>query len=156
MGFFVETLKLRAWSFVKIPLIHFTRPTIIAMNGDRTEIKIPLNWKTRNHLKSMYFGSLAVGADLCVGLVAMREINASGEKIALVFKDFKADYKKLAKDDVHFICEEGAVARDLVQKAVASKERQSMAINGYAVVPSIDPKERVMEFTLTLSLKAKS
>jgi acyl-coenzyme A thioesterase PaaI-like protein len=155
VGFLVETLKLRAWAFLKIPLIHFTRPSIIAMGKDRTEIKIPLNRKTRNHLKSMYFGSLAVGADLCVGLVAMREIEKSGEKISLVFKDFKADYKKRALGDVHFICEEGAKARALVEKAAVSKERQNASINGYAVVPSVDPNERVMEFALTLSLKAK-
>lgn len=104
----------------------------------------------------MYFGALSVGADLCIGLLAMHQIDLSKQKVVLIFKDFKADYKKLALGDVHFVSQEGAKVKALVARAIQTKERQNETIYGYAVVPSVNPEEKIMEFWLTLSLKAKS
>ena len=40
----------------------------------------------------MYFGVLSVGADVTGGFLAMKLIQASKSKIALIFKDFHADF----------------------------------------------------------------
>ena len=42
----------------------------------------------------MYFGVLAVGADVTGGFLAMRYIQGSTSKIALIFKDFKTDGRR--------------------------------------------------------------
>jgi hypothetical protein len=156
MGYAWQTLKLRLFALAKIPLIHYVRPCIVSLTDGESVIKIPFKRRNKNHLNSMYFGTLSVGADLCVGLLATHHMEKASERVVLVFKDFKADFKKLTRGDVHFICKEGDKVRDLVTKTIQTKERQSMGITGYAVVPSIDPNDVVMEFTLTLSLKSKS
>lgn len=156
MNHFLDTLKLRLFAFLKIPLINYVRPKIIEINENISRVQIPLLSRNKNHLRSMYFGALSVGADLCIGLLATEAIKHSGKKVVLVFKDFKADFKKLAKGDVEFICEEGQQVQELVNKTIQTQSRQSQEIHGYAVVPDIDPKDVVMSFTLTLSLKDKS
>ena len=98
-----NTIFVRLFGFMKVPLIFWVDPSVVKMDDHECIIKIPLNRRTKNHLNSMYFGVLCTGADIAGGLVAMNEITASKKKVALSFKDFKADFLKRAEGDVHFI-----------------------------------------------------
>lgn len=153
--FWRETLGVRIFAWWKIPILGFCSPTIIDLSAERVEVKIPLGWRTRNHLRSMYFGALAVGADTAVGLIAMNRIKASGKRVDLIFKDFKASYHRRAEGPVHFICDSGREVTELVNAALASSERVQKPIRARAIVPSINPDEVVAEFELTLSLKRR-
>ena len=151
----LDKIKFKLFTIFKVPLIHYTRPQVIKNQNDKTIIKIPFLKRNKNHVNSVYFGALSIGADMCVGLQAMYHINKTAEKVILVFKDFKADFKKRAMSDVHLICEEGALCEQAVEKAIQSKERVNQPIKGYAICPKISD-DVVMEFELTLSLKVKS
>ena len=118
------------------------------------EVQIKLNRRTRNHLKSMYFGVLSVGADVTGGFLAMKYISESKSKISLIFKDFQADFLKRAEGNVHFICSEGSTIQSLIQKAEKTGERENMPLHITASVPSISPNP-VAKFILTLSIKKK-
>lgn len=150
---FFSTLKLGFFAITKIPLIFFLGPKIIKLNDEVSEAVIPLTYRSRNHLRSQYFGALAVGADLCIGLIATHHIKKSRKKISLVFKDFTANFKKLAKADVHFHCQEGRKIEALVNKALVTGSRQNATIHGFATTPKVSGDEIIMDFTLTLSLK---
>src|SRR4051794_12547209 len=56
-----EKFYLRAFGFFKVPLIFYVAPSIVELSDRRCVIRVPLNRRTRNHLGSMYFGTLAVG-----------------------------------------------------------------------------------------------
>ncbi len=151
-----ETLAMRAFGWAKIPLLAFCSPSVLEINSKRCEVKLPLGWRTKNHLGSMYFGALAVGADCAGGLIAFRMIQNSGAKVSLVFKDFTAQFHKRPEADVHFICEDGEAITALVRAAEASEERQNLAVKIRAVCPSISTTDVVADFVLTLSLKKKT
>lgn len=153
MGLFVENLKLRLFALAKIPLIFFCRPQILKVDDQSVLVKIPLRYRTRNHVQSMYFGALSVGADLSIGLLATYQIQKAGRKIVLVFKDFKADFVKRAMDDVYFSSTEGDKVTKLIEKVIATGERQNATIHGYAYTKKNGNEEIVAEFDLTLSLK---
>ena len=146
---------LKVFSLTKIPLLWFCRPKIINLSAECIEIKIPLKRRTKNHLNSMYFGALSVGADITGGFLAMMCIQESKKKVALIFKDFKANFLKRAEGDVHFICNEGVAITSLVEKTINSGKRENMIVHINAIVPSIS-NDVVAEFKLTLSLKDKS
>ena len=150
-----DTMFVRLFGFMKVPLIFWVSPTVVRMDDQECVIKIPLNRRTKNHLNSMYFGVLCTGADLAGGLVAMNEITASKKKVALSFKDFKADFLKRAEGDVHFIVTQIPEIKKFVADVIKSGERMNMPVEIKAVVPSINPEEVVATFVLTLSLKAK-
>jgi len=150
-----DTLFVRLFGFMKVPLIFWVSPSVIKMDDKECIIKIPLNRRTKNHLNSMYFGVLCTGADLAGGLVAMNEITASKKKVALSFKDFKADFLKRAEGDVHFIVTQIPEIKKFVAEVIKSGERMNMPVEIKAVVPSINPDEVVATFVLTLSLKSK-
>ena len=148
------TLQMYLFGLMKIPLIFFCRPRVIRISDTGLEVKIKLNRRTKNHLKSMYFGVLAVGADLTGGFLAMNLIHRSNYKINLIFKDFHADFLKRAEGDVHFVCEEGLAISELVELTEKTGERHNLPVNVTASVPSISD-EPIAKFILTLSLKKK-
>jgi len=119
-------------------------------------VRLPLCRRTRNHLGSMYFGALAIGADCAGGLLAMDQIKRSGGKVALVFKSFQATFLKRPEADVYFICEDGPAIRDQVRRALESETRitEPMAIRA-AVKLADGTFDPVAEFQLELSLKRK-
>ncbi len=151
-----DTMFVRLFGFMKVPLIFWVSPSVVTMNDEECVIKIPLNRRTKNHLKSMYFGVLCTGADIAGGLVAMNEITASGKRVALSFKDFQADFLKRAEGDVHFKVTQIKEIKKFVAEVIKSGERMNFPVEINAVVPSINPNEVVAKFVLTLSLKVKS
>ena len=154
---FKQTLSIRLLGWTKIPLLASVRPTVVELDPERCVIRIPLRRWSRNHLGSMYFGALAIGADIAGGLLAVEQIRKAGAKVSLAFKSFRADFLKRPESDVYFICEEGAKVRDLVARTLASEERLGEMVRIQAAVRlpdgSYDP---VAEFTLELTLKKSS
>ena len=148
------TWQMRLFGLMQIPLIFYCWPKVVSISDTRLEVKIKLNRCTKNHLGSMYFGVLSVGADVTGAFLAMEFIRASNSNISLIFKDFHADFLKRAEGDVHFICSEGRAIRELIKKAEETGERESMPVHVIASVPSIS-EDPIAKFILTLSIKKK-
>lgn len=136
-------------------MIAFTAPNFLELSAHQAIVKIPLAYRTKNHLGSMYFGALAVGADLVVGGLAWHLIQSSGQLLDMIFKDFQAEYLKRAEGDVIFVCEEGEAISEMIADVVAAKERRNRSISAYALVPERCGDEKVASFRLTLSLKLR-
>jgi acyl-coenzyme A thioesterase PaaI-like protein len=150
-----ENLLVRIFAFTKIRMLHFVAPYLLELTDERCVIRIRLNRRTRNHLNSMYFGVMAAGADMAGGVMAMRLIQKSRRRIALLFKDFKAEFLKRAEGDTLFTCNDGPAVRALVEEAIATGERVNATVHVTATVPSKFGNEPVAQFELTLSLKVK-
>lgn len=149
-----QTLYLRAFGFLKVPLISYVRPSVVRLTEEEAVVKIPLGYRTRNHLKSMYFGTLAVGADCAGGLLAMHLIKKSGANVSLVFKNFRADFHKRPTADVHFTCKDGGRIWKQIRETVKGGKRTNQPLQIVATTPKVSGDEPVATFELTLSLKA--
>lgn len=150
------TWFLRSFGFWKVPLIFYCRPSVVEFSSETVIVKIPFKRRNRNHLKSMYFGTLAVGADVAGGMLAMNLIRKSGRKISLVFKDFKAEFLMRPEGDTYFTCNDGQAVKNLIDETIRTGERVNMPLKITATVPEISGDEPVAEFILTLSLKDKT
>lgn len=148
------TAFINGLSLLKIPLLAFCTPRVIVLDHERSEVRIGLGWRTRNHLGVMYFGALAMGAELSIALKAVEEIQRSGMRIDFLFQDFKADFRRRADGDVNFICLEAAQVAALVEKAKNSDERHAAHFKGAAYVVG-KPDEPVMTYELTLTMKRR-
>jgi acyl-coenzyme A thioesterase PaaI-like protein len=151
-----ETAVLRLFGLTQIPMLFLARPRVLTLDDTRAEVVIPLGRMTRNHLHSMYFGVLAMGADCAGGILAMKHIDDLGGDVSIIFGEFHAKFLKRAEGDTHFVCTDGPAVRELVRKAVETGERQTGPIRVVATVPSLTGDEPVAEFTLALSLKKKA
>lgn len=150
-----ETAFVRLFS-LKIPLLLFTGPRVVEIDEEGCAIEIPLGWRTRNHLGSMYFGVLCVGADVAGGLNAVRLIQGRHKGVSLVFADLRAEFLKRADGDVLFRCRDGRRIAEAVRQASETGERVTLPVEVVATVPSKHGDEPVARFTLGLSLKQRS
>jgi len=103
----------------------------------------------------MYFGTLGIGADCAVGVLAMHLIDKQQAPISLIFKSFSAEFLKRAESDVHFHCTQGKEVSRLVNEAITSEERVQSTVEVIATTPTIN-NEVVAKFTMVLSLKRLS
>lgn len=149
-------LFVRLFTFLKLPLLNWIKPSILELNDEMAILKVPLCRRTKNHLGTMYFGALSMGGEGVVATTAVDEIRKSGARIDFVFKEFHAQFLKRAEGDVHFICEEPRQVRELIKKSISSKERETQEFRSYAIVPSKSPTEIVAEFRVSLSVKFRS
>jgi acyl-coenzyme A thioesterase PaaI-like protein len=150
-----ETGKLRLWTFLRVPMAFFLSPSVVEVTARRSVIRIPLTWRSKNHLGSMYFGALCVGADLAGGLLALRRIEESGRKVSLIFGEVRGRFLKRAEGDALFTCEDGQAISELVHRVIASGEREERPVRVVVTVPEKLGNEPVAEFLLALSLKRR-
>jgi len=149
------TVGLRLFGLKKIPMIYFVKPSVVEMTNERVVVRIPLRRKTRNHIGSMYFGALSVGADCAVGALAMHLINQQPEQISLIFRNFSVEFHMRAEGDVEFCCSQGIEISKLIAKIASSEERDEMLVEVIATVPDLSD-DPVATFRLTLSMKKQA
>lgn len=154
--YFVENAFMQFFGATKVPVLFFLQPRVVELSHSTCVIKIPLTWRSKNHLKSMYFGALAAGADCAGGFMAMKTAFDQKLPVNIVFKDFKAEFLRRATDDVYFICEDGEAVSAMMQEAQRSGERQNLVVTVMAYVLSDRPEDPVARFELTLSAKRRS
>jgi acyl-coenzyme A thioesterase PaaI-like protein len=150
-----ETLLVRLLG-LRIPSLLFTSPVVEQLDDDGCAVRIPLGWRTRNHLGSMYLGVLCAGADLASGLNAFRLIRSRHRDVKLVFADLRGEFLKRADGDVVFRSSQGRQVAEAMSRTVATGERVTLPIEVVCTVPAKYGDEPVARFTMGLSLKHKA
>lgn len=154
-AYFIENTFIGLFGLTKVPMLFFLQPRVVFLNAEKCIIKIPLCWRSKNHLNSMYFGALAAGADCAGGFMAMKIAYENQWPVSLVFKDFRAEFLRRAEGDTWFVCEDGQQVRELMNTAMRTGERQNCTVKIEAFVPQESPQEPVARFELTLSVKCR-
>ena len=136
--------------FFKIPLVGFIKPKLISIDENTVRVKINLRRRTKNHLNSMYFGALAVGADVAGGIHVFYFAELSNLKVSFAFKGMKADFIKRAESDVVFESNQG----ELVQKAINLSEETGERVNETINVIARDKNQEIVAtFEMIVSVK---
>lgn len=150
------TFLLRSFGFFQVPLIFAVRPSVVCLDEDKSILKIAYRRKIKNHLGSVYFGALTIAAECAGGIAVMKEIETSGKKISLIFKDFHAEFLKRAEADTYFTCYEIDDIKALVARVAKSTQRHELKFNVIATCPEKLGDEPVAKFAVTVSLKNHS
>ena len=147
--------KFFLWQFshFKVAMIGYLKPRLIKLNDHEIVICLPLGRRSRNHLNSMYFGALAVGADLAGGLHGFYHADLAKLKVSLAFKSFQAQFLRRPESDVYFVCIEGETVKQMIEESNRSGERMNKNINIKAYTNFLTQPEEVADFILELSVK---
>lgn len=152
-----ELLKKIKWQLFllgrfKIPMIGYTGLKLVDLDETKSVVKVRLKRRTKNHLNSMYFGALAVGADVSGGIHAFYFANKYNKKVSFAFKAMECEFIKRAESDCTFICNDGVLVEKSILRSIETGER----INEKTFVNVYDSQnELVAKFKLTISVKCK-
>ena len=137
----------------KIPMLGFTGLKLIEVDDTRAVVNIKLKRRTKNHLNSMYFGALAVGADVAGGIHAFYFAQKHNKKVSFAFKGMSCEFIKRAESDCTFISKDGKKVEDANLKSIETGDR----VNETTHVDVFDAdKELVATFEMIVSVKCKS
>lgn len=155
----VKTVSLRKMRWMlfllgifKIPIVGFIKPKLVLVDEEKVQVLINLRRRTKNHLNSMYFGALAVGADIAGGIHAFYFAELSNEKVSFAFKSMKADFIKRAESKVLFETTDGLLVKSAIEQSKTSGERMNQLITIEATNIS---GELVATFEMIVSVKVK-
>lgn len=142
---------IKASSFLRVPLLFFCNPKVISLNPS-AKVKLPLNWFTKNHYRTMYFGALCMGAELSVALPLLNEMFVNKRKVNFIFKDFQSDFLKRADTNVIFEFDKVTELYDLVTECEKQKTRLTKNFTGKAYSEK-DPGCIFMTYNIAISVK---
>lgn len=149
-GYWRRMLRIMGWWH--IPLLGYVRPRLEKLDETDVVVSIRLRRRTKNHLGSMYFGALAVGADVAAGLHAFYFSDKLGVRPSFVFRSMNATFHKRATETVFFTSSEGQKVREIVQQAQETGER----VHGMIGVEAHSASgEHVATFEMEISVKLK-
>jgi len=136
----------------KIPMLGFTSAKLVSINDTTVKVGIKLKRRTKNHLNSMYFGALAVGADVAGGIHAFYFANVYHKTVAFAFKGMSCEFIKRAESDCVFISEDGKKVENAILKSIKTGDR----VNETTHVNVFDAaNELVAIFEMIVSVKCK-
>ena len=143
------------WYFgcFKVPLIGYLHPRLLTLTDQEIVLKLRLTRRSKNHLHSMYFGALAVGADLAGGLHGFYHARQADVKVSLAFKSFQAQFLKRPESDVYFVCTMGETVKDMIAESQKTGVRINKPITIRAYTNYLQQADEVASFVLELSLK---
>lgn len=135
---------------VKIPMIGFTRPRLLTIDDDSVRVKIKLRRRTKNHLNSMYFGALSIGADIAGGIQVFYFSKKMDRKVSFAFKGMNARFLKRAESDIVFESNGGQKIKEAMEKSLKEGSRINDSI---LVEAKNDTGEVVATFELIVSVR---
>lgn len=136
----------------KIPLIGFVRPKLVSITEEEVIVRIKFRRRTKNHLSSMYFGALAVGADIAAGIHAFYFSKTMGLKVSFAFKGMNAEFLKRAETDVVFKIDQGLEVKKAIVNSKQTGCRNNIPVN---VIALNKMDEVVATFEMIVSVKVK-
>lgn len=136
--------------FMKIPMIRYTRPKLLAIDDNTVRVKIKLRRRTKNHLSSMYFGALSVGADIAGGIQVFYFSKKMDRKVSFAFKGMNAQFLKRAESDIVFESNEGPKIQKAMEKSLIEGSRINDSI---MVEAKNDAGEIVATFEMIVSVR---
>lgn len=137
----------------KIPIVGYIRPKLILINEDEVNVSIRLRRRTKNHLNSMYFGALAVGADIAGGIHAFYFAQKEKSSVSFAFKGMKAEFIQRAESNTLFKTTDGQLVKKAIQQSLTTGERvnQPIQVNAFNA-----DNQLVASFEMLISVKVKS
>ncbi len=142
--------KMYLLGLIKIPMLRFVSPKLLEIDDEKVRVKIRLRRRTKNHLNSMYFAALAVGADVTGGIQVFYFAEQMGKKVSFAFKGMNAQFLKRAETDTFFESLEGNKVKAAFEQSLSTGERVNETI---AVVAKNTNDEVVATFDMIISLK---
>lgn len=142
----------RLYLLKSLPLAFIAGIKVEALNDECSITTAKHKWLTQNPFRSMYFACLAMAAEMSTGLLILAEIYLSKPPVSMLIISNQANYHKKAVGKIRFVCENGKIVKEIVEKAKQTGESyvielQSVALN--------EAGEKVADFTFLWSIKAK-
>lgn len=136
----------------KLPSAFLCGIRVKEIDSEKCEALVKHRWINQNPFGSMYFAVQAMAAEITTGALVMSSIQKSGRKISMLVVSNRAKFFKKATGKIHFVCDQGKLIPDILQKSIDTGEGQAFWLKSVGY----DEKGQVVaEMEFEWSVKAK-
>ncbi|MFT3927038.1 MAG: DUF4442 domain-containing protein [Myxococcales bacterium] len=147
-----RTLELWAFGALKVPLIFFVRPEVLRLDHDEVLLRVRLRRGTANHYGTMFFGALAIGADVVPGVLAVATGRAQKCRVSILIKSANFTLRRGVSSHVLLKCTQGPLMAELVARSLESGRPTTGELEIDAILETTS--EAVASFRMGVSVKA--
>ena len=121
----VSASKFNQFLFFKLPSAFWCGVRVKSIDEKKCIVSVKHRWINQNPFNSMYFAVQAMAAELSTGALVIAQIKNSGIKIAMLVANNKSSFTKKATGRINFVCNDGDLISDAIQKTIATGEGQT-------------------------------
>ena len=146
-------LKLRLFLLSRLPSAFFAGVRVREVDENRCVVTVPYKWFSQNPFRSTYFACLSMAAEMSTGALAMAHLYQRKPPVSMLVLKVESEYFKKATGRTTFVCEDGQLLKQAIEKALATGEPGTVRATS---VGTNKEGEVVATFAITWSFKAKA
>lgn len=145
--------KLNTYTMYKLPAAYLCGVRTKHIDNETCIVGVTHKWVNKNPFKSMFWAVQGMAAEFSTGALMINKIQESGKPVSMLVTSNNATFTKKATGKIRFTCNDGKATDDVLAKAIATGEGQTLwmqavGVNEEGVV--------VSTFNFQWSVKVKS
>jgi hypothetical protein len=149
---FMTKFKIQLLLLTQLPIAWIAGLKLFSYSEEACSISVKLGFLNKNPFKSMFWAVQGMAAELSTGLLCIDAIKKSNQNISMLVIEQKGQFFKKAKGKIIFSCKQGMDIKDIIQKAIDTKESQTVTLKSEGIDQA---GEKVSSFEFVWSFKAK-
>ncbi|MFM9826875.1 DUF4442 domain-containing protein [Flavobacterium sp.] len=121
----ISVSNLNKFVFFKLPSAFICGVRVQYFDEQKCVVSVKHRWISQNPFNSMYWAVQGMAAELASGALVMQQIQKSGKKVSMLVANNKGNFSKKATGRISFVCADGILVQNAMQKAIATGEGQS-------------------------------
>ena len=144
--------NLNKFLLFKLPSAYISGVRVKSIDDNEAIATVKHKWINQNPFKSLYWATQGMASELATGILVMKHIDESGQKISMLVTKQTGTFTKKATGRIHFICKDGGFVKTAIDKTITTKEGVTLTM----VAEGIDEQgDSVSKFEYEWSLKVK-
>jgi hypothetical protein len=144
--------KIQVLLLTQLPIAWIAGLKLFSYSEDACSISVKLGFLNKNPFQSMFWAVQGMAAELSTGLLCIDTIKKSKHTISMLVVEQKGQFFKKAKGKIIFTCLQGAEIKDLIQKAIDTKESQTISLTSSGI-DELGDEVSTFEFVWSFKLK---
>jgi Domain of unknown function (DUF4442) len=143
--------KLNYFFLTKLPAAWFMGVRLKTFTEEQAEVTLKYAWWSKNPYRSTYFAAQCAAGEFSTGMLATLALTGQAS-VAILVTNVEATFSKKASDVTTFTCSEGAAVQATVQRAIETKQPQTIRMTS---IGTNQAGQEVSRVYITWSFKAR-
>ena len=144
--------QINKFTLFKLPSAYFCGVRVKSISEVKCVTSVKHKWINQNPFRSMFWAVQGMAAELSTGALVMSCIKESNRAISMLVANNRATFLKKATGRINFICEDGLLIKQAIQKTIETGAGQTCwmkakGLNSEGIAVS------VFEFEWTIKMK---
>ena len=120
--------KVNLFNLVKLPLAYLGGVRVLSISETEVVVSIKHRWMNQNPFKSMFWAAQGMAAEMPTGVLVMKAISDSKQKVSMLVTQQEAQFFKKATGRILFTCTGGNEIRKAIQASIKTGEGQVVVL----------------------------